>query len=295
MKYTSSTRSQYQLINLLALGIISCLVSSEENENQNNEAKEVFSLDAYKDLGPWIVALFLIIFCLHLIMFPSWATAKLMQQYINDADLIEGQVLNCESKPNTTSEYIIDVIYSTREHKYADNPSLKFRNPNAYEDKKMRRRFSIYRELKRGEKIEVLKPKGVWGSRAGVPREVVENILDENTNNRMHNVLKILGGIIILVLLYFASKEALDIQNSVSGFIAIALSLIAIELFSLAVVTDQFLKSKRKRFESARPMVLHSDVEMSRKKELSQPLKPMKPFSFPTHDFCGHARVTGYH
>ena len=292
MKYLTNVQRKFLF---LFVSITIVPISSEDSSNSNETENDFFSLETYKDLGPFIAALFFIIFSLHLLLFPSWATAKLMQQYIDDANLIEGQVLSCELKPNSTSEYIIDVIYAAKEHKYADNPSLKFRNPNAYEEKQMSRRFRIHRELKRGEKIEMLKPKGVWGSRSGVPREVVENTLDENNNNRIHKVLKIIGGIVIVVILYYSSLEALDMDNPISGFIAITSSLAAIELFSFAVVIDQFLKSKRRRFQSARPMVLHSDVEMSRKEELSKPLKPMKPFSFPTHDFCGHARVTGYH
>ena len=110
---------------------------------------------------PFLIAAFFIIFALHLILFPQLATRTLMKEYLEEGQVIEGKVLSCTTKAGSGGQtFITEIMYETREHKYADNPSLKFRHPEAWELKQLVRRFEFDWEMARGESVEILLPCG---------------------------------------------------------------------------------------------------------------------------------------
>jgi hypothetical protein len=164
---------------VLLLGLLSFAQAEDDAIN------DLEWMDAFSGMFPFLCACFFIIFSLNLLIFPQCATRQLMRRYLDEGILIEGIVLSCETKAGSGGDaFIVEVQYEASEHKYADNASLKFRNPCAFEKKQLVRRFEFDREMPRGEVVDVLLPAGPNGTRSGCPREVVEKLLDGYSHRR---------------------------------------------------------------------------------------------------------------
>ena len=76
-------------------------------------------------------------------------------------------------------------------------------------------------------------------------------------------------------------------DNRAIGVMALLLGLGVIEMVSFLYCADQFLKSKQRRFYSAKPFVTESE-----RIAVKVDNRPMDPFKIPMHEFAGHARAT---
>ena len=163
--------------------------------------------------------------------------------------------MSSETKAGSGGDtFLTEIVYEVREHKYADNPSLKFRNPGAFETRLLRRRFEFDYEVPRGEILEVLLPANPNNTRSGMPRVILERILNEYSHTRVLMIL--IPGLILLCICFAMSvRGVLLMENQALGwsvlFGVLALSFVV----SFLYCSDSFLKSKRKRFDSARPMI----------------------------------------
>ena len=273
-----------RLLHYLVLLAICNVVRSGDTTN-NDEFEEW--LQTFSGLAPFLAVSLFVIFSLHLLLYPQYALRSLMKEYLEAGRSVQGQVLSCENKPGTGGEiFFVEVMYEFSEHKFADNPSMKFRFPGAIQNKKFLRRFEYRREVARGDVVEVLLLPGGYASRSGCPREVIETILSDFDDRRM-NLLWILALILVGVIVALSVREVLRMGNPGNGWIALALGLGLIEVVSFLYCADQFMKSKQRRFYSARPFVTESERVVA---EVVN--RPMDPFKIPLHEFSGHARAS---
>lgn len=267
-----------------------------EGQTNNNEDGLAW-LDAFSGIGPYLIFIFFVVFSFHIMLYPNFAMQSLMRYYLDFGHSVIGEALSCETKAGSGGDkFIVEVMYIASEHRFADNPSQKFRNPHAFEKKKLMRRFEYSREILRGEPQEVLLIlTAAGGSRSGCPREVVENILAVSSYSRQHSLLILFPSfIIIATLLGLAIREVLLMDEPSEGWIALLAGLGVIEAVSFFYVADRFAKAKRRRFDSARPML--TSIEREAAAAAAAAKKPVRyredPFKMHLHDFSGHARAT---
>jgi hypothetical protein len=271
---------------VLILGLLSFAHAEEEDGN------DLEWMGQFSGMFPFLCASFFIIFSLNLLLFPQFATFHLLRQYLNEGIHIDGTVLSCETKAGSGGDaFIVEVAYEASEHKFANNASLKFRNPGAFEKKQFVRRFEFDREMPRGQVVDILLPSGPNGTRSGCPREVVEKLLDGYS--RMRTLLILVPGLILLaVCIGMAIWEVLRIDDPAKGWVVLFGFLGLSELMAFLFCADQFFKSKRRRFDSARPMI--TSEERAAAVEANRPTREqlLDPYSVPFHEFAGHARAT---
>jgi hypothetical protein len=271
-------------------------------------------------LGPYLVAIFLLLFCLNLLVAPTIMTVSLLNEYLFHGLQVNGQVLDCEVRqPNpeshsifadqintknsnaTTQKWLVEVIYKASEHKYADNPSLKFRNPNAYETKDFVRRFVYTRSVDSQEEVPVLLPRGMIQPRSGCPKEVVERLLEEGWSRLKCRLwIGVVGGGLVLAILYASVREIRNMpeqQSRTNGWRVLLIFLAIAEAFSLLYCFDQFSKKKCRTFDACRPMITVQEGDRRRSERAWEAShgsrrRPADPFKIPLHEFAGHARAT---
>jgi hypothetical protein len=291
---TRSLKHVYSVLCCLVLVISFTVANSEEQEDSSStvtssdtELDDDFEewLQAFSGLAPFLAASLFVIFSLHLLLYPAYALRSLMKEYLEAGTSIQGQALSCENKAGGDT-FLVEVLYETTEHKFADNPSMKFRFPGAVQKKKFLRRFEYHREVPRGELVDVLLLPGGYGSRSGCPREVVERFLADYNDQQMH-LFWALGFLVEGVVLAFSVREVLLMENPATGWTALFIGLGCIEVVSFLYCADQFLKSKQRRFYSARPFVTESERTV-----VDVVQRPMDPFKIPLHEFSGHARAS---
>lgn len=254
-------------------------------------------IQAFSGMMPFLVACSCIILGLYMLLFPQVALRALMKSYLDDAQLIMGRVLSCETKAGSGGDvFIVEVMYETTEHKFAHNASMKFRNPEAFERKQLCRRFEFDREMPRGAPCEVLLPSGPNGTRSGCPKEVIEKIFYGYSNTRTFLILT--PALILLVIcIGMAAREALAFDDPGVGWLVLFGWLGASAGLSFLFCADQFFKMKRRRFDAARPMI--SRAEQSARSEANASANALilreellNPYSVPYHEFAGHARAS---
>jgi hypothetical protein len=218
----------------------------------------------------------------------------LMKSYLEGENVttISAAVLDCEQRPST-SLWLAEVMWECKEHKYADNPSMKFRHPDAFDVKQFARRFEFEEELAVGAFVGVILPRGIIQPRSGCPTLVVERLLKQETAKKFRNrVILGVGLVVILVILGFAARQISLLDDPLHGWIVLFVSLVVIESLSLLYFGDQFLKKKVRVFDAARPMISVAEQQERREREAAAPAKTADPFSIPLHEFAGHARAT---
>jgi hypothetical protein len=207
--------------------------------------------EALAALAPHLAVLFVVIFKLHLLLYPKLALRSLMNQYRNDGISLHGHVLSCEAKPGKCdNRFIVEIMYERTRNKHANDPSLRFRDPTNLVSKKYVRRFELGRKVARGEKVDVLVLPGE--PRSGCPKEVVEGIgpSDQEQTKKI-----ILWGLVVCgCVLGLAVRQVLRLDDPMAGWAVLLVGVCLVELLPFIYCTDEFLRSKRKRFNSARPM-----------------------------------------
>lgn len=253
-------------------------------------------IQALSGVFPYLIAIFFVVFSLHVYLYPKHAERTLLtEEYLETGTRVTGQALSCDYKEGSGGDaFMVDVAYKAKEHKYLDNPSMKFRNPAAYEEKSFLRRFEFGREVGRGEELEVLIPDPTRSVRSGMPTEVVERMIsrDAEQAGRYRLVLAV-GAAVVIVLLALAVREVVRMDEPGAGWVVLLGGLAVIEVASFLYSADQFFKSKRRKFDSARPTIGTAEQEASqRAKEAAQRSgMPVVPFGI-FHDFAGHARAS---
>lgn len=272
------------LVVLLLFTVLRC------SEAQDDDLKWTQTLSG---VFPFLIASFFIIFSLFLIIFPQLALRTLMKEYLEEGHLIEGKVLSCETKAGSGGEsFIAEIVYEAREHRYAHNSSLKFRNPEAWETKQLVRHYEVHEEIPRGEAVDMLLPVGPNNTRSGCPRIVVERILNEYSHHRLLMIL-IPGLILLAASVAMAIRAVLLMENQALGWCVLFGGLGLSVLVAFLYCTDSFLKSKRRRFDSARPFI--SSTEQAANVEARQTISRQQlldPYAITFHEFAGHARAT---
>jgi hypothetical protein len=275
------------------LGVACLLLDIVKASDDANDPVDL--LEVFDGIGPYIFALVFVIFSLHLLVQPNWAMIDLMKTYLDEGSSISGTVLDCEPRRGSTpnKKWLVEVMWECCEHKYADNPSMKFRNPDAFEEKRFARRFEFDKELVVGAFVPVILPRGTIQPRSGCPTDVVESILAQETAKQFHLRLILgVGAVLILGICGFVVRQIIQMDNPHHGWIVFLASVAAIECASLLFCADQFFKKKARVYDGARPMISVAEQQERRDREAAEPLKTAPPFSIPLHEFAGHARAT---
>lgn len=203
-------------------------------------------------LAPHLAVLFVVLLKLHLLLYPKHALRSLMDQYRNDGASIQGQVLSCEIKSGASDNtFIAEIMYERTQHKNADDPSLRFRNPTEVVSKKFIRRFELGKKVTRGDEVEMLVLFG--NPRSGCPKEVVEGILAEHDQERTKKTI-MWGMLLCGCILGLAVEKVLRLNDPMTGWAVLLMGVCVVEAVPFLYCTDEFLKYKRRRFNSARPM-----------------------------------------
>ena len=269
---------------------------NDANSSENEDTAHLNDLDWFDQLsgvGPFLVALFILIFILHLLIQPDWMMHSLMLSYLDNGSPIVGSVLDCEDKINKPGVYLVEVCYQTQEHKYANNPSMRFRFPGAFETKNFVRRFEFHRSIAVGEPVVVLLPAGILFPRSGCPREVVEQILQELESRRERRIFIFGVGIVcIIILIVLSILQIVHMEDPHVGWVALVVTIGITFVMAFLFCTDQFLKRKCRTFDAARPMINAEEQRNRMAQKAVTDCKTVAPFSIPLNEFAGHARAT---
>jgi hypothetical protein len=214
-------------------------------------------------IGPYVFAVCIVIFSLHLVIYPNWATIGLMKAYLEDGARISGTVLDCEertvSKRTCSAEksWKADIMWECKENKFADNPILKSRHPDAIEVRRFARCFQFEKEQIVGAFVPVHLPLGITQPRSGCPAPVVERILaQEIRKDKTQSRVALSMGLILIVMLLVATVRVINkMEYPLAGWVVLVASLSAIEAASLLYCDTEFLKTKSRRFDGARSMI----------------------------------------
>lgn len=284
--------------------ILSTLQFACGEENNDNGASQQETtvnndldwLEGFSSVGPYLAALFFLVFILHFLIQPDWMMHSLMRQYIDEGSPVLGSVLDCTDKENKPGVYLVEVCYQTQEHKYADNPSMRFRFPGAYDKKNFVRRFEFHRSIPVGSSVPVLLPRGSLFPRSGCPREVVEHMLQELYERQTRRNLILGFGITsVVVVIALAIRQILAIEDSEhkhGAWVALLGTLVVVEVLAFLFCADQFMKKKCRTFDAARPMVNAAEQRERLAHKAQNDQKTVAPFSIPLNEFAGHARAT---
>ena len=269
---------------------------SDESQGGTAINNDLDWLEGLSSIGPYLAALFFVIFILHLLIQPDWMMHSLMRQYLDEGSPVLGSVLDCEDKDNKPGVYLVEVCYQTQEHKYADNPSMRFRFPGAYDTKNFVRRFEFHRSIPVGSPVPVLLPRGSLYPRSGCPQEVVERTIQELYERKPRRYSILCFGIVSVVLVIaMAILQILamdDPKHQHGAWMALAGTLVLTEALALLFCADQFMKKKGRTLDAARPMVNATEQRERLAHKAQNERKTVPPFSIPLNEFAGHARAT---
>ena len=157
------------------------------------------------------------------------ATHKIWKKYTNEnySTKVVGDVLSSEPSSSSSSsssatttampKYDVSVLYTTTVHKYENDSRNKFRYPNAFEDKRFLRTFTIEEPPiipRRGTRIDVYILRGL--PRSGCIREVI----DANIRNHSHcrTCLVLVPGVCLVgVFVYLITVELYAVTGGGGG------------------------------------------------------------------------------
>jgi hypothetical protein len=226
-------------------------------------------------IGPYLFAFFLVIFFLHLLIYPNWATIRLMKAYLEDGARISGTVLDCEERPSTTTStstiisdatkksWNVDVMWECKEHQFADNPILKSRHPDAIEVRRFARCFEFEDEQIVGAFVPVLVPLGTTQPRSGCPVPVVERIFKQETHkDKTQSRIVLSIGLILILIILISTVRVInhEMEYPLAGWVVLVTSLSVIEAASLLYCNNKFLKNKSRAFDGARSMISIAEI-----------------------------------
>jgi hypothetical protein len=129
--------------------------SSFQGVNSQGNATEI-EIEAWFTLFRYLVGLGFVIFGAYTILYNDIATYIFLKKY-QKATPIQGQVLSCEELPGNVKKYEIQVLYSAIVRKFASDPRLRFRYPEALLlQKEFLRRFESNWLIPRGSSVDLL-------------------------------------------------------------------------------------------------------------------------------------------
>jgi hypothetical protein len=217
----------------------------------------------------------------------------LLQVYQTQGITIPGTVLDCEARIPGSGMYLVECLWECEEHEHADNPSLKFRFPNAYIKKRWVRRFEFPQELGVGVAIPIILPRGNIQPRSGCPTFVVDYLWNQEQAKVGRNRIVLGVGLVLIGgLVGLSIPPILEMPSPKHGWVVLGVSMTVMELLSLVYSGDQFLKKKARVFDAAQPIVSAEAQEAKKAARAAAPRTTAPPFSVPMHEFAGHARVT---
>jgi hypothetical protein len=218
--------------------------------------------------------------------------------------------------PSTPSRYLAEIMYEAVEHKYMDSPSLKFRHPAAHETKRFVRAFEFRHPpddefesggcpntrdpLQRGDRVPVLLLPGINNTRSGCPQHVVDRVYDAFPGRKVATILLVATVALAVLLTMTVRNSFVHLEDPRQGWAVLLVLLVASDAVGLLLSLDRFLKAKRRRFDSALPMVSAADqreaIDHRRQEEDGPGLRGRgDPFKIPLHEFAGHARASERH
>lgn len=230
-------RPQYAL---LCLFILVTDVSAEGNDFDMAEGWAEWG-----GLVQYLIALAFVSVGLEFLLYSHLGTYALMKRYQKVAAVVPGQVLSCEPK---ILMYEVAVLYTTKAHKHEDIPRLKFRYPNAFEERRFLRRLETKHQLARGSSIEILiLPEK---ARSGLTRDMVERIVAEHSHFRTVLIL-VPGILLILFIAWMAVDKASSTKNPKMACIVFAVAYAIIFSMGYVVAAGRFEQEKQRRYFSA--------------------------------------------
>ena len=221
-------------------------------------------LEALGDLKLYLGILFVVTVAVHVYYYPQYATRQLMKQYKSRKVSLEGHVKSCvaceQQQSADVRHHIVEIMYEAPEHRYADNPSMKFRFPAAVDRKHFSIKVQYARQVRVDEKVEIWLSDRNW-PRTGYPKELVESSLQQEEQNEIHKRCGLWMGMALdLVVLAHAVQH---VQNSdlAASKVALGVGVCVIESCAILLAVDTFLKFKRTYFDSAK-RVFVAETEM---------------------------------
>jgi hypothetical protein len=224
-----------------------CVVLAAVTLVQTVDANEDFA-EGWAEWGrivQYLIALTFVTFGLNFLLTPHLGTYRLMRMYQKNASTAQGQVLSCEAK---VILYEIAVIYTAKAHTHEDDPRMKFRDPNAYEEKRFLRRLESKHHLSRGTVIEILVLPDK--ARSGLTREVVDDSIANHSHFRTILIL-VPGTLLTLFIGWMAIDKAANMNYPTTGYIVLGGAYAVILGLAYLVSAGRFEQEKHRRYFSA--------------------------------------------
>ena len=225
----------------------------------NMEWADELTWDGLSDLVRYILVVLLVVVGLNSLLHSPLRTQFLMAQYRDRGVRVPGDVLSCDKKTAglLSSSYELSILYTAPIHKYADDPRMRFRYPDAVTYKRFLRRFDIYELIPRGSVVKVLVMKG--RPRSGMAAMVVERILAERMCVRA--ALIALPGVGLLILtIWIAISKARIMDDPLVGYVVLAVSVLLILTVCHCCFDRRFEAERQRRFDSAVSMAVKSTM-----------------------------------
>lgn len=194
----------------------------------------------------YIAAWFFVVLGLHTMLYSHLATHALLKRYQYKAKAIWGTILECETRADNAFQ--VSVLYHATSHKYANNPRLRFRNPDAMEEKRYMRRWHTQQPLQRGTRVEMLLLSN--NPKSALAQEVVLAQLSNHSHCRTCLVLSP-GLLLLSAILYLAIRTVQEQDDNTVGFLVVVISFSLILISAQAWSRRQFDAECRKKFFSA--------------------------------------------
>lgn len=210
----------------------------------------------WSDLIRYLLGLFFVILGLHLLLYTPFSVHVTWKQYLTQkaySRKVLGDILSCTKINNSPlPQFEVSVLYTARVNPYANNHSrsrMEFRHPDKFVEKRFIRRFVISCFLPRKpQSVDVLFLPGM--PRSGCLAEVAERKVAEYSRCRTF-LLLILGIFLIGVFILLASVEVREMEDKELGWAVLVCTLLLFVGGIRLWCESQFMKTKRKIFDSA--------------------------------------------
>ena len=227
----------------------------------------------YSGLVKYLVGAFIPILVLHLLLYIRAKIHAMWKEYLKPSTaVVLGDVLSCDessSSPSVTlsgvgtdaaaasaaSRYQVVILYQAQEHKYWNNPRLRFRHPNMVETKRYVRRFVLDEPMERGTKVEIVLLPDM--PRSGCMRQLAER--NVAAYSRARTVLIAVPGLLLLIIfLGLCVREVVNIGEDKGtrrvGWVVLVAALVAMFLGAKAICQVQLRRQEDRLFNCAVPM-----------------------------------------
>lgn len=232
MAMTTSGQSLLKVLLLPVVGVVA--QDNEENWKQ------------WTGVVRYIAAWFFVVLGLHAMLYSHLATHALLKRYQYKAKAIWGTILECEARADNAFQ--VSVLYHATSHKYANNPRLRFRQPDAVEEKRYMRRWHTQQPLQRGTRVELLLLPN--NPKSALAQEVILAQLSNHSYCRTCLVLSP-GLLLLSAILYLAIRTVQEQDGTTVGFLVVVVSFSLILIIAQAWSRRRFDAECRKKFFSA--------------------------------------------